>query len=250
MEVICCNIKSKSRKANKPFANIQAFTLIEIMISLAIISLVLSTIYGVFVSTSRVEQKQAQIIDLQQNMRSSINYMSYFIRLVGVDPLETGGFGFTNNVIQGDDIDGKTARAFTNSTGIAFDYDNNENGKLDNDERTGFRINGNQLEQIIYDGANYNWQVLANNVEILDFVYLDSNNLPMDMTVITSETLDDIRTVEMTLISRSQNRVTDALDNRIYANKRKATLLTAADYQADFRRRKITTTLKIRNQTL
>src|SRR3990167_2983918 len=83
---------SYARKNNK-----QGFTLIEIVIGLAI-SLILM---GVAVSIFNVQRKsyslQEQVTEMQQNVRATMDMMVREIRMAGYDPTESGFVGIGTN---------------------------------------------------------------------------------------------------------------------------------------------------------
>ena len=77
--------------------NEQGFTLIEVVIGLAI-SLILM---GVAVSIFNVQRKsyslQEQVTEMQQNVRATMDMMVREIRMAGYDPTESGFVGIGTN---------------------------------------------------------------------------------------------------------------------------------------------------------
>ncbi|MGB5686850.1 MAG: prepilin-type N-terminal cleavage/methylation domain-containing protein [Candidatus Electrothrix sp.] len=62
------------------------FTLVEIMVSMAISSLVIAGIYGVYTIQQRSYTVQAQVSEMQQRIRGAVDYMARNIRMAGYDP--------------------------------------------------------------------------------------------------------------------------------------------------------------------
>lgn len=93
----------------------QGFTLMEMMISLAIASIVLLAISAVFTSSVRLYTQENAKAALQQEMRASLEIMSRDIRMAGYDPKRQKDFKI------------KTATA----TRFHFTTDLNEDGNVD-----------------------------------------------------------------------------------------------------------------------
>ncbi len=71
----------------------KGFTAVELLISLAIMSMTLGSVYSLYMSFIRTCTKESVKIKLQQNVRSSLDMMIRDIRLAGLDPEGTGEFG-------------------------------------------------------------------------------------------------------------------------------------------------------------
>ncbi|MBW2338380.1 MAG: prepilin-type N-terminal cleavage/methylation domain-containing protein, partial [Deltaproteobacteria bacterium] len=172
----------------------KGFTAVELLISLAIMSMTLGSIYSLYMSFIRTCTKESVKIKLQQNVRSSLDMMIRDIRLAGLDPEGTGEFGITEVTPQR----------------IKFTADRDMDGELDtpNDDDI---IDLSDLEYMEYEFDNSNGIVrmslykpdgttrvmsdtLVENVTGLTFSYFTSND-------VTTSNLDDIRTVgiEMTI---------------------------------------------------
>lgn len=62
------------------------FTLIEIMVSIAISSLVIAGVYGVYTIQQRSYTVQEQVAEMQQRLRAAVNFMSREVRMAGYNP--------------------------------------------------------------------------------------------------------------------------------------------------------------------
>lgn len=166
--------------------NRNGFTIIELLMSIAIISIAMSSIYGLYMTYVRIYTSEGVATQVQQNVRSSMNMMVRDIRMAGLDPRGKGIFGI------------KVAAAQS----IRFTADRDMDGDLDDPDISG-GFNESNLEQIAYtyNGANLLEMILYNpddtietsdtvmdNVSNLNFAYLDAND------VVTAD-LDEIRTV-------------------------------------------------------
>jgi type IV pilus assembly protein PilW len=186
--------------------NQNGFSLIELLVSIAVGSIVLTLVTGFLYSQQRISVTQNAVVDMQQEIRSAVTLMTREIRMAGYDP--TGNAGA--EILQAD------------HNIFIFTTDNNGDGDLMDDEdvtkwqpneRIRYAINNNgDLGRAT--GMN-NLHVIATNVEALNFVYLNENG-----NVTTS--IEDIRAVQIAVVVRS-GKTMPALflkgtDNTVYTN--------------------------------
>jgi len=158
------------------------FTLIEVLMCIAILSILFGTIYRTFDTFNRSYAKENVKAGVQQKSRIGIDLMARDIRLAGLDPLGSANAGFNP--------------ANTNTTSIQFTADLNYDGDLDDPfEDMFYALNGNLLEQTSDLGSGPVTATLLDNVTALTFTYLDQgdNLLPEPVAV------DQIRTVLISL---------------------------------------------------
>ena len=168
--------------------NKKGFTAIELLISLAIMSIALTSIYSMYMSFIRTCTKEGAKIRVQQSVRSGLDMMIRDIRLAGLDPEGTGDFGIV---------------AMT-SQRIQFTADRDMDGELDDADATD-GIDAPDMEHMAYEydgsgklkmalykanGSLEIDEVMAENVTGLTFTYFDSNDD-------TTSVLDDIRTADI-----------------------------------------------------
>lgn len=155
--------------------NPNGFTLIEVMLTIAISGIALAAIYGVFISSSQSYRTQEGVVDAQQRARVGLDFMVRNIRMAGLNPMGTAAAG----------IEVATA------TNIRFTADMNMDGDIDNanEERLTYTFAGGTLSQIRYEGtASASTQPLIDMVSALAFTYLDTNG-------VMTANLADIRSV-------------------------------------------------------
>ena len=158
------------------------FTLVEVMVSIAILSILFGTIYRTFDVFTRSYAKENVKAGVQQKTRIGIDLMARDIRLAGLDPLSSANAGFN--------------AANTNSTSIQFTADLNYDGDLDDPfEDIRYFLNGNQLQQTADLGTGPVTDTLLDNVIGLTFTYLNETDTPLAEPVAT----DQIRTVLISL---------------------------------------------------
>jgi len=181
-------IFAKSKKEPDPAAaEAGGFTLVELLVAMAIASIMLAAVTSLFVSLNKSYTRQNVAADVQQVVRAGVDFMAQSIRLAGLDPDQTG------------DFDIQTAT----DTSIVFRAD------LDLD---GTYVPANELITFSLSGVN-NDQVQSNlspgvplveNVTDLEFQYLDAggNLVTTPLSILNSAdlvALQSIRTVQIVL---------------------------------------------------
>jgi prepilin-type N-terminal cleavage/methylation domain-containing protein len=169
----------------------EGFSLIELLVAMAIMSVVSVAIYGVFSVSSRTYTTQGVAADVQQSVRAAMEVMLQDIRMAGLDPTASGNFGIEL---------AETAKLRFTSDSIDAGI-GDFNGVLDdaNSERITYVIQGAELNQILYETtASENSQPLISDVQNLTFTYFDAdgNNLGSPVPPLQ---LADIRTIEVSI---------------------------------------------------
>jgi len=158
------------------------FTLVEVMMCVAIISIVFGTIYRSFDVFTRSYTTENVKAGVQQKTRIGIDLMARDIRLAGLDPLGSANAGFISSG--------------TNTASIQFSADHNYDGDLDDPfENITYALNGNVLQQTSDLGSGSVADTLLDNVTDLTFTYLDATDTLMAAPI----QVDEIRTVLVSL---------------------------------------------------
>jgi len=224
-------------------------TLTELLIALALTGIVTGAIYKIFISQSKEYTIQSEVAEMQQNLRAGVFMMGRDIRMAGFNPQrapDAGGF-----VTQlPDDGVGETT---TDSTNIAFTIDENRNGVIDlddDDEQIAYRLDNatNTLQK--FRVSDDTWHTVADNIDALDFVYLDgSRNALNDMTTpVATADLPNIRSIQVTMVARSGAVDPEYTDNNTYQNQNPGGSEVIYTAPGDnFRRRLLTTEIQCRN---
>lgn len=211
------------------------FTLIELLIAMTIGGIVMAAVVQLFATEVKTHNAQFAISSLQQNMRSSMDYMTRYIRMAAFDPSSTGA-GFQSTLANRLD--------FTCDIGTLDDAstanDTTPNGSIDNnwDEHVIFKLTGDRLEREDTSGAG---RLVAENIEALNFRYLDKNGA--DTT-----NADDVRSVQITMVGRTSPNaglMPKYVNTTIFQNQRGDTLLPAQNDSA--RRMMLTAEVRCRN---
>ena len=190
--------------------NKKGFTAVELLVSLALLSLTLGSIYSLYMSFVQQCTSESVKINVQQRVRSGLDMMIRDIRMAGLDPDATGDFGL----------------AAATSQRIQFTLDRDMDGELD-DADISDGIDTTDLEHIAYewdgsdaislmlyktDGTLELSEIVASNVTALSFAYFDADNN-------ATSVLDDIRTVDIQMTiqrpSGQDDLVSLTLDKRV-----------------------------------
>jgi prepilin-type N-terminal cleavage/methylation domain-containing protein len=158
------------------------FTLVEVLMCIAILSILFGTIYRTFDTFNRSYANENVKAGVQQKSRIGIDLMARDIRLAGLDPLGSASAGFNP--------------ANTNTTSIQFTADLNYDGDLDDPfEDMIYALNGDLLQQTTDLGSGPVTATLLDNVTALTFSYLDQTDNILSEPV----AVDQIRTVIISL---------------------------------------------------
>jgi len=251
--------------------NSAGFTLIEILIAMAISGMVMTGIYQAYVQQMRVNNTQNQVVDMQQSVRVAMYFMEREIRLAGLDPSGLADSG----------VDVASADAITISMDItggeADGIDNDGDGNVDDAGEWYDRI----PEQMTYalsndanpqDGMNdalfgvnnnpchllRNGQRLASNIDALNFVYLgvdDTDPTCEENCLLVSPTSAqerrNIRSVQITIIARAGETIPGLsmpyTDVNTYYNQPVAGNIILPAQNDGFRRTRLISEVRSRN---
>lgn len=231
----------------KPNSHSSGFTVVELLMALAISGIVFIVIYAFFIAQSQTYTLHSQDIELQQNLRVNMQRIERELRQAGYNP---GGLaaeaaesdGRDNNcngtTDEGDDTSTllvKESEVISFQTAlpseVSFAIDSNGDGLACGDqERISYTLNGSSLER--------NGQSRMENVEALDFVYLDKHGAPVTA-------IEDIRSVQVSIVGRIKSEKPDYTNTHSYLNLRGSEIL--APQNDGYRRRMLSTEVFCRN---
>jgi len=211
---------------NKMFINQddKGFTLVELMVVVALSTIIIVAIYSAYIIQQRTYYSQDQVIEMQQNIRSGLDMMAREIRMAGYDPTDSNNFSIT---------------AASNNS-ITFTMDLDEDGATGGTNETiTYTLSGTNLTRNNGGGD----QPVAENIERIEFFY----TLDDDSQTTTPGTLDDIRSIRISLLAIASQR--DAK----YTNDGNYTTGSGGQwgpFDDNFRRRLLVTTVQCRNMGL
>lgn len=196
------------------------FTLVELLLAMAISTLIMGAMYCAFHVQQRTQSAQEQVADMELNARLALAVLSEEFRMVGFDPngsltrkirvAEPGRFEFETNVLKVENKGSVTERTWEPRT-ITIrlpgtiegkDCDSDGDGVVDRSWKDWFE-NRPYLGRVVTPptGGNNQPQPLARGVEAVEFVYLMGDEMKPYLSP-PSGKLDDIRAVTITLLMR------------------------------------------------
>jgi type IV pilus assembly protein PilW len=221
------------------------FTLVELMVALAILGVILTGVVLMFTSTSRYHTGQEMMVEVTQNVRAAKNLMVDELRSAGCDPNTVGGIGFQ--------IDLHDERFDTDDDSLHFtrDIDNGDNdefyepdGDTDdpNEDISYYRVdaggnllpsNSNAIGTLVRNTGG-GGQVVVDNVVGLRFRYFDAADpvQEIDPAVVNmnkASVLSKIRTVEVTITGQVQNPNRVAVANRTWTQQFRVRIRNLSD---------------------
>jgi type IV pilus assembly protein PilW len=213
------------------------FTLIEMLIAIAVFGILMTGVYGVFHAQVKSHYSQQQVMEMQQNLRAALDLMEYEIKMAGFNPMDADGFGIRQ----------------AESHLFQFTMDNDEDGLTDGvagGEEVTYKLSNDGDGDGQNDGGVCNlWRngsILALNIDALNFVYLDVDGGVLPPPIIDLRT---IRSIQVSLVARSSatpSPYTQGLsDTQKYDNQNSETILPAQN--DSYRRRMLSMEVKCRN---
>lgn len=211
------------------------FTLTELLVAMAIALVVMSAIYVTYKSQQDSYIAQEEVAAMQQKLRAAMYYMTRQIREAGCNP--HGMVGPNRPRIITADVD---EIEFTEDVrGAAFGSPPNKDTGDPYEHLTYALYTSGGIQKLgVKTTATANNQPVAEYVDALNFVYLDEDNN-------VTASINDIRSVEVTLVVRAEREDRDYLNDNAYENNRGDVVLPAQNDH--YRRRSATVQIKCRN---
>jgi type IV pilus assembly protein PilW len=149
------------------------FTLMELMVTLALTSIIIAVIYSAYTLQQRTFRRETLVVAAQQNARSALFLMENEIRMAGYDRHNTDLFGITDIRL---DAAGNGTLSFTADNGEVSGFDNHT---VDNSEEnyvfslydagSTVAVGNLDLGRSIDGGANTS--LVAEGIEALGFAF-------------------------------------------------------------------------------
>ena len=214
--------------------NTKGFTLVELMISIAMTGIIVAAVYTVYTLQQKTSTAQDQVVEMQQNIRAAMYTMMQEFRMAGyeADSANDASITAANEAGITFEMVNDSGTVDTITYGFLPADDSDANGIVNNSDGVAAlrrEINGGGLQPI------------AENIEAIEFEYSDEDGNVIATPVATPST---IRTITITLLARAAWRDAKYVNNTVYT--------TASDVNWDFgpdnyRRRLLITSVQCRN---
>jgi type IV pilus assembly protein PilW len=213
------------------------FTIVELLIAMVVSLLALGAIYSTFLNQHKSYVVQEETVAMHQNLRIALFYMQREIRMAGCDP--------TGNANARIITANATSINFTQDIGGDLDGSDSDGDTDDANEDITYCLKANNLVKNT-GGGN---QLVVQNIDALDFVYLDGSSPPKVLNPkgsnVPDESLDQIRSVEVTMVARTDRTTLASPDNNAYFNQQGWEILEPQN--DNFSRRCLSVWIKCRN---
>jgi len=244
-------------KNTLPISDSRGFTLIEIMIAIAIFGVISTAIYATYHSQQKAYIVQEKVVEMQQNIRAAMFFMEQDIRKIGYDPLEIADAAKDSNGI------GKIAE-------LRFAYDEDGDGTIQDDEYIRYALKhmgGGSIEDDGLAGSTRcclaretgigasasGLQPVAENVEALEFVY-HFNDGTTDTACASQSDRENVRSIDVSILVRSNTIIQGFKDSKKYypaSNPTRSDSETIwGPFNDSYQRRLMTSNIKCRNMGL
>jgi type IV pilus assembly protein PilW len=224
----------------------KGFTIIEVMIAIALSSIILTAVYQTFHSQQRSYTMQSETAAMEQNLRGGLYLLTKELRSAGYNPTQTTtddfrfvtSFAAPNHLFDVDYEDDHTIVAFT------LDTDGSGVIEPNNNEQIAYRFNDAQKTLERFNDAQADvtkkWEIVASNIDAVYFMYFDQNK-----NVTTNP--ENIEYVDVSLLVRMGKQDSKYTNTKVYTNKAGVNLCPAC-VGDHYHRRLLTTTIQIRNK--
>ncbi len=218
--------------------NVDGLTLVELMVALFISSILMFSVYLTYLSQHKAYTVQDQVTDMQQNLRAAMFHLEREVRMAGCDPSGDAGAGI---IIA--DVD-----SLSFSMDINDDSDNYipDDDISDSNEQIAYALDDPDGDGVD-DELDRNNNTLAENIEVLNFVYLDGDGNVLDDDGLGNVVgrINDIRSVQITIVARTGRSDRDFTNSKAYKNLQGVTIFTAPGDH--IRRRSLSRHVRCRN---
>ena len=218
--------------------NNQGFTLVEMMIAVAIFGIVMAGIYQTYDSQQKTYIVQEQIIDMQQNHRTAVYFLGQDLRMAGYDPsgkadadLGSGEWLDSPGFITAEIAEFEITMDLNGNRDLLDDPNEIIRYALTNDDDDGDGISDAIDADWVNSGAecslgreNINdngtaasgggLQPVADNIDAVEFLYILENG---DVTEsVVGDAREDIRGVIVSILARTKNMIKGYRNTKTY----------------------------------
>ncbi len=193
------SVKNILSKTGSLYAGPRGFTLVEMMIAMAVGLVVLGTMYSTFTVQNKTFSDQEEIVAMQQNVRAGMDMMAREIGMAGYDPCRVNSDSDSSNNFSGVTV---------NSTQLQIKADLDGNDPISHNCQSPYKgIDLTGEENIVYAFDATNKQITRNigggaqpfveNVQSFTFEYLKSDGIT------TATAPADVRRIRITITGRT-----------------------------------------------
>jgi type IV pilus assembly protein PilW len=203
-------------KRKKRRINLQAgFTLIELLIAMLLASIVMAAAYATYLTQQKSYFAQNQVVEMQQNIRAAMLMLSRDIREAGCDPTQVAGAGFVTatagqlritrdiagHAVSPNQEDGDVLDP---NEDIVFGFDPTADANADGIPDGAVAVNFCRRD--VNGAAPTVFQPIAENIERVEFRYIDENGAFIAAPITAQVNLNSIRAVQVAMLARASQQ--------------------------------------------
>lgn len=193
----------------------RGFTLVELMLSLVLTSLVTIILFTVFRGQQRGQQAQTEVSQMQQTIRAAMEVLTRDLHNLGVDNTDSGLYGFSvttpptaTQLFFTADLNEDAGAPATADPDGPLGTDRNETfsySLFDCDNAVDFNGDGAFTTDTDCLNRHVGTARIADNVEGLEFRYLQSDGVTAIVAPTTTSQFSQIAFVEVSILVRANN---------------------------------------------
>lgn len=234
-------IRYKNNRINLA-CNHRGFTLVELMVALAMSTILIMAVYAAYTIQQKSHYTQSQVVEIQQNIRAAMEMFSQDVRMATYDP---GGNAGANIPVANRST--LQVRMDLNDDGDFADANEDITYALSDDDGTGVSTSG--WGNLTRNDNNNTAPAapVAENIHAIEFYYRAVDDAFPPAT--TPASLNNIQSVQLSILSATELRDAKYTNSQTYTP---ASGIAWANqpFNDNFRRRLLTQTISIRNQGL
>ncbi len=195
--------------------NKSGFTLVELLIAMAISGIIMMGVYSAFRTQQDSYLAQEQVAEMQQNIRAGLYLMIKELRMAGYD--DNNGTSHASCSLGAAGVSVAPGILAVTPNQLDFSMDLNADGDCaDTDENITYSIYNHATTGFPMLGRNDNSggagrQAVAENIQAIEFSYWDSSSPPL-----AAATATDVVAVDISILARARQPDRNYTDNRAY----------------------------------
>ncbi|WP_300667694.1 PilW family protein [Desulfoluna sp.] len=180
------------RTIRRPIKNDQGITLVELLVALALGTIVSVALIATFAAYSRTQVVQENVLSMQQNLRAALYLMGRDLRMAGYrgpDPTNTAATGFLT----------------ATPDALSFTFFDDDSGTLSTLAYAFLDSDGDGTKDVLRRNDGTTNEIVAEQIDRVEFYYTLGSGGPST----APGTLTDIEAVRITVLARTHRRDRD-----------------------------------------